>query len=315
MPAKLWTVKATLARNQTPPWTRVTARPPLVNKPEVCPLSFSATQRPAPAARIIMARPPWEREPGVAVDVATNKRKRRKITSPRQFVLVAQDIGERRAAATADPFLSPADEFATQQELARELVGVCREYTDEPMGFTPIDIGDNEWGPEGLLRAFAVLAGHFETLELCLFGVLRALRDNAGGFDLKSRVWGLAQTALGPANFSSLVIFNVVCFSATFNIGKKIMAQLPHEVCKELNALQVAALNTLGTPTHFAGFGGAVSLAGDRGIAQVGYAHLLPARRCRSWRARVGSAEATQLAGVASCARVVFRTRPHLFSR
>ena len=64
-----------LNRYQTPPWTRVTARPPPVNKPEVCPLSFSATQRPAPAARIIMARPPWEREPGVAVDAATNKRK------------------------------------------------------------------------------------------------------------------------------------------------------------------------------------------------------------------------------------------------
>lgn len=253
-----------------------------------------------------MARAPWVREPGVAVEAATNKRKRRKITSRRQFVLLAQDIGERRAAATADTLLSPADEFATQQELARELVDVSREYTNEPMGFTPIDIGDNEWGPEGLLRAFSVLAGHFETLELCLFGVLRALRDNAGGFDLKSRVWGLVKTALGPANFSSLVIFNVVCFSATYTIGSKIVAHLPHEVSKELNALQVAALNTLGTPTNFAGFGKAVSLAGDRGIAQVGHAHLLPARRCRSWRTRGGSAAAAQLAGVASCAGVYF---------
>jgi hypothetical protein len=263
-----------------------------------------------------MAGAPYQRKPGVAVKAATNKRKLRAYVTQPRLILMAMEIRERRRAATADPALSFADTFATLQELARELVDLCAAHLNDPdMHFTPINIGENEWGPEGLLGFWVALGGHFETLNLGLFGVLRALQENADGFNLKSRVWGLLDTALGRTSFHNMVIFNIVCFAAPFDVGEAIMERLPPEVCEELNELQVAALNSLGTPAKFAGFGGAVSLAGDRGIAQVGHAHLLPARRCRSWRARVGSAEAAQLAGVHSCAGVIFRSRPHLFSR
>lgn len=222
-----------------------------------------------------MAGAPYQRKPGVAVKAATKKRKLRAYVTQPRLILLAMEIRERRRAATADPALSFADTFATLQELARELVDLCAAHLNNPdMHFTPINIGENEWGPEGLLGFWVALGGHFETLNLGLFGVLRALQENADGFNLKSRVWGLLDTALGRTSFNKMVIFNIVCFAAPFDVGEAIMDSLPPEVCEELNQLQVAALNSLGTPAKFAGFGGAVSLAGDRGLAQVGHAHI-----------------------------------------
>tara|TARA_B110000305_G_scaffold214030_1_gene250458 strand:- start:494 stop:1249 length:756 start_codon:yes stop_codon:yes gene_type:complete len=208
-------------------------------------------------------RPP--KKPGTASAKAVHKRRARAYITRPKLIELSRELAVRRRATEADVLNTAYNKFATLQELARELVEACSAHCGRQMGFTPINLGEDvRWGPNGLVGLFVVLAGHFETRELGLYGVLRALKDNDAGTGsrLKSKVWGLLDTALGPASFRRMVLFNIVPFAAPFDVGKRILSDLPLPVRRELNNLQVAALSTLGTPAKFAGFGGAVSPSG-----------------------------------------------------
>lgn len=166
--------------------------------------------------------------------------------------IVALDIAAH-ARDSPDCLLTPEEKFAAGQTDMCDLVNKVGDYLGEDMSFTPANLPDGAtWDMDGLRGAWMLILGHFETKNIGLFGVLRAV--GFGGV-LKSGVWRLLNTALGTASFNSMVLWNIVPFAAHHDAGKGLLDLWPPEAQALLLRLQLASLNALGAPAKVAGFG------------------------------------------------------------
>ena len=184
---------------------------------------------------------------------------------------IAADARER-----PDCLLTAKERFDAYQDDLRDVIDLVAALTGRKMKFTPVNLSDDAvWDAEGLRDPFTLVLGHFETLSLGLDGVLRALQNRSDGVvRLKSRVWGLLNTALGPAAFSRMVVANIVPFSGHHDAGKEMWLGFPPFAEALVNRLFLCALNCLGPPEKVAGFGlpvrpptatGRVRMPGDGG--------------------------------------------------
>ena len=145
--------------------------------------------------------------------------------------------------------------FNASQKSLKKVVDAAAVYTGRGFTFSPIYIFKNaQWGAYGLLAAFNLIFGHFETESLNLKGDLFARRTNFERDGLRSAVWNLLYTYLGASLFKHVVV-NIVPFTGAFDKGASMWKDIPKEARTLMDDLRKEACTSLGSPEKVGGFG------------------------------------------------------------